>query len=205
MAEQYPFVLTNNRIPVLLEALGAAARPAKFSQEFLKTLGFASSNDRAFIPLFRKLGFINGDGAPTEAYDALRVKNSRGTILAEKMRDLYADVFAVNTNMQDASEEELRGALSRITGKDAPTVQRYAATFKALAAQANFKSPPPPSVSEPEKSIEEPSVQPVRSTPPAPSTRHSEFHYNIQIHLPVTTDIAVYHAIFRSLKENLGI
>lgn len=31
------------------------------------------------------------------------------------------------------------------------------------------------------------------------------FHYNIQIHLPATTDISVFNAIFRSLKENLGI
>ena len=35
--------------------------------------------------------------------------------------------------------------------------------------------------------------------------RRSDFHYNIQIHLPVTTDITVYNAIFKSLKENLGI
>ena len=29
------------------------------------------------------------------------------------------------------------------------------------------------------------------------------FHYNIQIHLPTTTDISVYNAIFKSLRENL--
>ena len=28
-------------------------------------------------------------------------------------------------------------------------------------------------------------------------------HYDIQIHLPTTTDIAVYNAIFKSLKEHL--
>lgn len=31
------------------------------------------------------------------------------------------------------------------------------------------------------------------------------FHYNIQIHLPATTDISVYNAIFKSLKDNLLI
>ena len=30
-----------------------------------------------------------------------------------------------------------------------------------------------------------------------------QFHYNIQIHLPATTDISVYNAIFKSLKDNL--
>ena len=31
------------------------------------------------------------------------------------------------------------------------------------------------------------------------------FHYNIQIHFPATTDISVYNAIFKSLKDNLLI
>lgn len=30
------------------------------------------------------------------------------------------------------------------------------------------------------------------------------FSYNIQIHLPATTEIAVYNAIFKSLKDHLG-
>lgn len=32
---------------------------------------------------------------------------------------------------------------------------------------------------------------------------NTEFHYNIQIHLPATTDISVYNAIFKSIKDNL--
>ena len=31
----------------------------------------------------------------------------------------------------------------------------------------------------------------------------TEMHYNIQIHLPETKDIAVFDAIFKSLKEHL--
>src|SRR4051812_13593089 len=115
----FPFVLANSRIPQLLDAISTAARPPRFSQEFLKSIGFASSNDRAFIPLFRKLGFISADGTPTEAYDALREKKTRGRILAEKIRELYADLFAINTRIYDANDEDVRGAISRVTGKDA--------------------------------------------------------------------------------------
>jgi hypothetical protein len=202
--DQYPFVLSNNRIAPLLDALAAAAKPPRFSQEFLRSLGFASSNDRAVIPLFRKLGFINGEGVPTEAFDALRVRETRGTLLAEKLRELYADLFAINTNIQDASDQDVRGAISRITGKDAATVQRYANTFRALAALADFKSqaakiePPKPDL---------PAPPPVTPTHPESHTtsRPAEFHYNIQIHLPATNDVSIYNAIFRSLKENLGL
>jgi Family of unknown function (DUF5343) len=208
--DQYPFVVSNNRIGPFLDAIGAAARPQKFTQEFLRSLGFTSTNDRALIPLFRKLGFLNSDGAPTEAFDALRVKDTRGAILAEKLRELYADLFAINTAMQDASDNDLRGAISRITGKDAATVARYASTFRALANSADFKASSAPKA-EPKILVEQPPVSPI---PPPPSTlsnpsqsehRQTEFHYNIQIHLPATNDVAIYNAIFRSLKENLGI
>lgn len=209
MPDQYPFVVSNNRIGPFLDALGTAARPQKLTQEFLRSLGFASTNDRALIPLFRKLGFLNGDGAPTEAFDTLRVKETRGAILAEKLRELYADLFAINTSMQDASDSDLRGAISRITGKDAATVARYASTFRALANLADFKARSAPRA-EPLKVAE-----PITSPAPPPSTAHNaappgghrptEFHYNIQIHLPATNDVAIYNAIFRSLKENLGI
>lgn len=197
-----PFVLANNRIPQLLEALGTAARPARFTQEFLKSIGFASSNDRAFIPLFRKLGFITSDGTPTEAYDALREKKSRGSVLAERIRDLYSNLFAINTKIYNATDDDVKGAISRVTGKDATTVNRYFATFKALASQAKF-DPPVEEAKPAEKPLEEREVDP---PPPHPRPRGEPgFHYNIQIHLPATTDIAVYNAIFRSLRENLNI
>ncbi|MDF0522034.1 DUF5343 domain-containing protein [Bradyrhizobium yuanmingense] len=209
MPDQYPFVISNNRIASFLDALSAAARPQKLTQEFLRSLGFTSTNDRALIPLFRKLGFLNGDGAPTDAFDVLRVKETRGAILAEKLRELYADLFAININMQDASDNELRGAISRITGKDAATVARYASTFRALANLADFKAQSarraePAKVVEPIALPATPPVSPTHNQA-QPGQKPTEFHYNMQIHLPATSDVAIYNAIFRSLKENLGI
>jgi hypothetical protein len=215
VADQYPFVLSNNRIGPLLDALATAAKPVRFTQEFLRSLGFVSSNDRAFIPLFRKLGFITSDGVPTEDFDALRVKETRGSILADKLRELYADLFAINTNIQDSNDTDLRGAISRLTGKDALTVQRYATTFKTLAGYADFKaksvshkpSPadqPPPAKTPDIQSSDAASNKP-RVEQRLPHQRATEFHYNIQIHLPATSDVSIYNAIFRSLKENLGV
>lgn len=36
-----------------------------------------------------------------------------------------------------------------------------------------------------------------------PQTNQLGLHYNIQIHLPETTNMAVYDAIFQSLKKHL--
>lgn len=38
-----------------------------------------------------------------------------------------------------------------------------------------------------------------------PTPQISGLHYNIQIHLPATKDAEVYNAIFKSLREHLGL
>lgn len=58
----YPYMMSNNKIGPIITKIQQAARPAKFTQEVLKNLGFTSTNDRAFIPLFKKLGFLFDDG-----------------------------------------------------------------------------------------------------------------------------------------------
>lgn len=198
MATDYPYMVSNNKIGPILEKIRTAARPPKFTNEFLKRMGFTSTNDRAIIPLLKKLGFLTADGAPTEYYDRLKDKKDHPYVLAERIRELYAEFFSINTKMNGASDDDIKGAISRVTGEDDKSVARYAATFKALCALANFGV-----VSE----IEIKSKKELEEEKPKEDKIHIKplFHYNIQIHLPATTDISVYNAIFKSLKDHLLI
>jgi hypothetical protein len=69
MATEFPYMVSNNKIGPILEKIRTAAKPSKFTNEFLKHVGFTSSNDRAIIPLLKKLGFLSDDGVPTEYLD----------------------------------------------------------------------------------------------------------------------------------------
>jgi len=196
----YPYMISNNKIGPILKKIEQAAKPPKFSHSLLKNLGFSSSNDRAIIPLLRRLGFISEDGTPTEHYDELKDKTKSAYVLGQRIRALYSDLYAINTDIHNASDEEIKGSISRVTGKDATTVNRYFLTFKALTGLAKFTSAPikkKEDVKEeqpkPEKLAQQGEINP------------AGFHYNIQIHLPATTDISVYNAIFKSLKDNLLI
>lgn len=202
MAEEYPYMVSNNKIKKILDKIEVAQKPRKFSHAILKNLGFSSSNDRAMIPLLRRLGFIREDGTPTESYDQLKDKTKRFFVLGERVRELYSELYSINTEIHNASEDEIKGAISRVTGKDSISVNRYYATFKTLAGIAKFGKIPEhkkETIEQKEEvSVEE--EKPKQIEIPIPG-----FHYNIQIHLPATTDISVYNAIFKSLKENLGI
>jgi hypothetical protein len=204
MPDSYPYIISNNKIDPILGRIRSAARPDRFGHPLLKTWGFTASNDRAAVALLKELGFLAENGTPTELYDRLRDQNDWKYVLGERMRDLYADLYAIDGAIHNAPEAEIKGAMSRVTGKEDESVKRYYATFKTLASLAKF-----------EPRAGKPAEQPVQETSKkgkAESTRDEldpkrtvEYHYNIQIHLPTTTDITVYTAIFKSLKENLGI
>lgn len=196
----YPYMMSNNKIAPIIEKIQQAARPQKFTQEFLRSLGFQSTNDRAFIPLFKKLGFLADDGTPMALYDQLKDATSTKFILAVQIKELYSELYAINTEIHRATEADIKGAISRVTGKDADGVGRIYNTFKTLCGIADFRQTVPTTPIVKEENITDNSV----ATDSEPVTlRPSEFHYNIQIHLPATNDISVYNAIFKSLKDNL--
>jgi len=197
----YPYMLSNNKIGPIIAGLQAAAKPPRFTLEFLRNIGFASTNDRAIVPLFKRLGFLSEDSVPTPYYDQLRDPTRSKQILAARIRDLYSELYTINTNIHNDTELNIKGALSRVTGKDEASVNRMYNTFKALCLLADFTNDVTPI------NFQDPIPEPIEQQPSQEPEiiPKADFHYNIQIHLPATTDISVYNAIFKSLKDNLLI
>lgn len=161
------------------------------------------------VAVMKELGFLTDSGVPTEHYDRLRDPNDWKYVLGERVKALYADLFAIDAAVQNAPEAEIKGAISRVTGKDDETVKRYYATFKTLASLSKLE-PRPVKQAKEESHASETEAPARRVSPDLPETeadrkRSVAYHYNIQIHLPVTTDISVYNAIFKSLRENLDV
>lgn len=214
MTNAYPYIVSNNKVEPILAKIRAAARPERFSRDTLSKWGFTASNDRAMVGVLKELGFLTENGTPTEYYDRLRDASDWRYALAERLRELYSDLFATDTNIQVAPETEIRGAISRITGKDDESVKRYYATFRTLASLANFDPKPTKSTPAKEEKSAKEHEQRQQTKPEKKSDsprsegsvcKGPDFHYNIQIHLPVSTDITIYNAIFKSLKEHLNI
>lgn len=198
-------MVANGKISQILDKLRKAAEPSKFTHSFLTQLGFASTNDRAIIPLLKKLLFLTEDSTPTAKYKDLRDSTRFRSVLGEQVKELYSDLYAINTKIHEANEDEIKGAISRVTGKDETSVTRFYATYKTLTDIAEFNEPIVSAKNNVETKPEPLELEKKKTE--VKMTTHAigspDFHYNIQIHLPATTDIAVYNAIFKSIKENL--
>ena len=119
MPDSYPYIISNNKLDPIFSRIRSAAKPERFSiRETLNKWGFTASNDRAMVAVLKELGFLNEGGAPTVFYDRLRDPNDWKYVLGERMREIYADLFAIDANIHKAPEAEIKGAISRVTGKD---------------------------------------------------------------------------------------
>ena len=198
-------------IPKLLDAMQTAGVPPRVTVEFLKTLGFKSSNDRNLIRILKAVGFLDDNGVPTAKYREFRDRGKGPAVLADALRVAYEDLFLAHTKAHELSTEKLKGIIATKTSKGDRVVSEIARTFQALAKKADFSAEPASIPEETEsKEFAEPQEKETAKPEPAQQLRSEvgrssapTFHYNIQIHLPTTTDISVYNAIFRSLKENL--
>lgn len=128
--------------------------------------------------------------------------------MAEALRDAYSDLFKIKENAQTMSSTELKGAFKRVSGKGDSVAEKMAATFKALSGLADWDatsaaSAAAPSNTPPETNDEErPPMdeEAIGASPSLPVTLRHDIH----IHLPVSTEVKVYDAIFRSLRDHFG-
>jgi hypothetical protein len=191
-----------------LDEIRNAGVPDRVTVEFLKTLGFKSSNDRPIIAILKGIGFLDQNGAPTEAYKSFRDPHQGPRILAKALRAAYSDLYLANTKAHELPPDKLKGIIAAKTSKGESVVKLIAGTFKALAKAADFseaaEAPATPAKAPPKPKPGEPG-EPETPDPHSglPKDAISNFHYNIQIHLPTTTDITVYNAIFKSLRDHL--
>jgi hypothetical protein len=215
MALPDSYVLKPTSIPTYFDAILDAQAPERFSYKFLENLGFASTNDRLLISLLKELGFLNSDGAPQPRYYEFLDRSRSKQVLAEAVRESFADLFAVNKKANELTKDDVKNKLRTLYAgkKSDDLIDRIARTFTALVEYADFSSLPPPSESsatavtqhDPRRITQQEETRVLAIPPQRPAPLGvGSLQYHINIVLPESRDQAVYDAIFKSLREHLG-
>jgi hypothetical protein len=204
-----PYVSGYGAINELFSKICQAAVPPKFTQDFMTSvLGMKSSSHRALIPLLKKLGFVDQANVPTEAYRLYRDNARSQKIMAQQLRSAYSDLYQTHEYAHELGKEELVSKLRILTGagEDDRNIRDVASTFLELRKLADFSN----GEVENQKAVLESPKQPefeqnLQIKAPTHKARHASFgiSYTINLNLPATTDIEVFNAIFKSLKENI--
>ncbi|MBI5433909.1 MAG: DUF5343 domain-containing protein [Planctomycetes bacterium] len=201
MASSLPYVPSNKNVDTLFAKIASAKVPSKFNHNFLQqTIGLKGSNDRAYIPLLRTLGFLDSSGTPTDTYRQLKNTVAAKAAIATGMRTAYAAVFAADEAAQSLSPEKLKGLVAQVAGTDEGMTARIVSTFNSLAKLADFSAAPAAGADD-EAQDEEKAEDHDREEKPKGKGLRPEFHYNLQIHLPGNGTEEVYLGIFNALRK----
>jgi uncharacterized protein DUF5343 len=202
MALSKVYVQVYGQLGQLFARIAEGQAPEKFTTQYLKDLGFTSSNYRAVIPLLKSLGFLSEDGTPTPRYHDYRNPARSRRIMADALREAYGDVFTIKANPTDADRPLIEGKFKSVHNASANVAKLMANTFYSLLELADLSFGAIETKKE-EKHLEPP-IHPKTGDDTKPvSHPRPTLHYNIQIHLPATKDIEVFNAIFKALKEHL--
>jgi hypothetical protein len=200
-----PFMNAHGLVTKIFDKIIEASQPERFTLDYLANkLGFTSGSARPVIPLLKKLGFIGSNGTPTPLYARFRNPENRGAAMAEGLRNGFKDLYDRSEYVHDLTKDKLKNLLVEMSGLQAsdPTVNAIVGTFSNLRAYAKFDASPAGDEGKKVTVLNKTDDLP----PPSPAAQNGSglnLSYTINLNLPETTDVEVFNAIFRSLKENL--
>jgi hypothetical protein len=130
---------TKNLGGILNTIIGAQA-PEKFTVRFLESLGYKSSAERLIIGVLKSLNFLEDDGRPTQRYHDYLDQTQSEAIMAEAVKEAYADLFQVNKNAQNMTGTEVFNNLKTLSqGQYSESVlKKMSSTFISLCTQSDF-------------------------------------------------------------------
>ncbi|WP_156347721.1 MULTISPECIES: DUF5343 domain-containing protein [unclassified Sphingomonas] len=208
-----PYVTSAGNVTKALNAIAAAPTPDAVTGNFVKTiLKIPGGSGDQMTSFLKKVGFANTDGTPTAIYKKFRNEATRGQAAAESIRLGYAALYKRNEYAHELSDKDIKGIIIEETGQaaDSSVASYILSCFKAMKSFANFSK-----VLDDDRDMsgifeDMPTMMPSQISSSAKHSTSSgsapiglSLGYNINLNLPATTDIAVFNAIFKSLKQNL--
>lgn len=226
---KFPYLVAHTRLKPFLTKIQDVGTPAVVDKKWLTTVGFGSENDARILPLIEFIGFIDGSGKPTPRWQVYRSTSRAKQVMAQGVREGYAELFHTYTDAYVRSDTDLGDYFRSASGSGAATISRMVTAFRLLCDMADFMTegggvvaPEPTKTAQETTSTEDTPNDTPNTT--ADSTNHSvpngaadagirsitrtlttgvTLNINIQLTVPDTTDEKVYDNFFAALKKHL--
>jgi uncharacterized membrane protein YgcG len=205
-----PYIQAYGNITKALQKIKSASTPDRFTQDFLATkLGLKGGSAKPVIPFLKRTGFLSSDGSPTSLYKRFRNPAVSGAAAAEALRAGFGALYEINEYAHDAPDEELKGIVVQATGLEeaSSTVRAIVKSFRAIQAFADFDAAAGEGASDADGGDgdegDDGGGGGGGGRAGGGGDRSINLGYTINLQLPATSDIAVFNAIFKSLREHI--
>ncbi len=202
-----PYIASPGAIKKALDKIKIAATPERVTTDFLTTkLGIKPGPAKAMLSYLKRIGFVDKDGKPSELYSKFRNPSQSGLAAAKAFKKGYKPLYEMNEYVHELSEKDLKGLIVQATGLEGKSriISLMVACFNSLKGYTDFEAiTTETEVVESDETEEE--EEEIKSQFPVIRDQPVGLNlsYTINLNLPATSDISVFNAIFKSLRENL--
>jgi hypothetical protein len=135
------FQYTNvpGKLKEILDKIREIGLPKKASQEWLKTIGFKSTNDRSLLAVLKFINFTDSSGVPSDLWSEYRGKNSQ-KVLARAIIQGYSELFDIYPDAWKRNTTDLEHVFSTKTTAGKQVISRAVRTFQSLCGLADFNT-----------------------------------------------------------------
>lgn len=173
-------------------------------------MGFAGGNDQSMLRVLRYIGLADASSVPTPAWQEYRGKDHK-VVLGRAIKSGYQSLYAVYPEAQNQSDEDLEHVFKTSTTSGKAVVDKMLATFKALAAEAEFTADGGSDASTPADqggaapaATQDESPQNGTLVSRTPSAANGlTVNINVQLTLPEGADEQTFEAFFKAMKTHL--
>jgi hypothetical protein len=201
----FTYTTVPGKIKPFLEKIRQVGVPPKASAQWLKSIGYLSSNDSSLVAVLKFIGLIDATGIPTGIWSNYRGAHHK-KVLGEAIRNGYAELFAVYPNAWEVETKDIEHVFSTSSSAGKQVISKTIATFNALCELAEFgtaeNQPAPVIQTEPMHT----SIAKPNSTHPHSVTTNGvnpSVHIDIQIHISPEASIDQIDQIFKSMAKHL--
>jgi hypothetical protein len=189
---------TPQKVKEFFKTIQSLGIPPKIDREYLKTIGFRSSNDTYLIGVAKFLGFVDTAGTPTAKWSDFKDRKKAPEVMADAIKTSYADLYSTFPDAEKKSDDTLHNYFAAKAGAADSVARLMVRTFQNLCELADFEP----------VSVEEHDITPTgaverKAGELPPGVKPVTLNINIQLQLPATEDVTIYEALFSALKKNL--
>lgn len=208
---EFCYTTVPGKLNTLLGKIREVGVPKKVTVQWLKTLGFTSSNDKTLIGVLRQIDLVDSSNVPTARWIEYRGADHK-TVLGEAIVHGYAELYAVYPDAHQRPQTDLDHVFSTHSTGGKQVIGKTISTFKALAELADFSKvgypyPAATQVTPPAASAPVPTPAPPSPAPPATDPRAGslgpDLHIDIQVHISPEASPEQIEKVFESMARHL--
>lgn len=193
----FAYTTVPGKIKTLLAKIREVGVPPKVSVQWLKTVGFTSSNDPSLIGVLKQAGLIDQNSIPTPVWKKYRGANHK-RVLGDAIREGYAELFAVYPDADRRPQEDLEHVFSTSSTGGKQVISKLVSTFSSLVEQAEFT---PTELELPTGPLHAPAAQ---APPPADQARaEPSLHIDIQVHISPEASLEQIDGVFAAMAKHI--